>query len=72
MRWRGGDGARWAREEGGKEKKEVKKKVGVFGVPLDQLVERAGSDSVLGANDAHLKVPTFVEDIISAMKQMGE
>jgi hypothetical protein len=45
---------------------------GVFGVPLDQLVERAGSDSVLGATSAHLKVPTFLEDIIAAMKQMGE
>jgi hypothetical protein len=45
--------------------------LGVFAVPLDQLVDRAGSDSVLGATAAHLKVPTFLEDIIAAMKQMG-
>lgn len=45
---------------------------GVFAVPLDQLVDRAGSDSVLGATAAHLKVPTFLEDIIAAMKQMGQ
>ncbi|CED84724.1 Adaptor protein Enigma and related PDZ-LIM proteins [Phaffia rhodozyma] len=55
--------------KGGKKKEEVKK-TGVFGVPLDQLAERVGSDSVLGATSAHLKVPSIVEDTIAAMKQM--
>ncbi len=55
--------------KGGKEKKEVKKK-GVFGIPLEILVERSGADSTLGASASHLRVPSFVDDIISTMKQM--
>jgi hypothetical protein len=55
----------------GKDKKNVKQK-GVFGVPLELLVEREGVDSMLGASRAALRVPSFIDDIISAMKQMGE
>lgn len=55
--------------KGGKEKKEIKKK-GVFGIPLEILVERNGADSTLGASAAHLRVPSFIDDVISAMKQM--
>ncbi|EPQ27143.1 uncharacterized protein PFL1_05424 [Pseudozyma flocculosa PF-1] len=55
--------------KGGKDKKEIKKK-GVFGIPLEILVERNGADSTLGASAAHLRVPSFIDDIISAMKQM--
>lgn len=44
---------------------------GVFGVPLDLLVEREGSDSLLGATRATLRVPSFIDDVISAMRQMG-
>ncbi|KAK0553568.1 Rho-type GTPase activating protein Rga1 [Tilletia horrida] len=55
--------------KGGDKKKEVKKK-GVFGIPLEILVERNGADSTLGASASHLRVPSFVDDIISAMKQM--
>ncbi|KAG5652622.1 hypothetical protein H0H81_004351 [Sphagnurus paluster] len=51
------------------DKKNVKKK-GVFGVPLDFLVEREGSDSMLGATRETLRVPSFIDDVISAMKQM--
>lgn len=51
-------------------KKDQKKK-GVFGVPIESLVERTGSDSQLGASNAHLRVPEFIEDIISTMRQMG-
>jgi len=46
--------------------------VGVFRVPLEFLVEREGSDSLLGATQATLRVPSFIEDIISAMRQMGK
>ncbi|KDN45879.1 RhoGAP-domain-containing protein [Tilletiaria anomala UBC 951] len=55
--------------KGGKDKKEIKKK-GVFGIPLEILVERSGADSTLGASTSHLRVPSFVDDIISTMKQM--
>lgn len=55
--------------KGGKDKKKIEKK-GVFGIPLEMLVERNGADSTLGASTTHLRVPSFVDDIISAMKQM--
>jgi hypothetical protein len=45
---------------------------GVFGVPLDLLVEREGADSLLGATRATLRVPSFIDDVISAMRQMGQ
>jgi hypothetical protein len=54
----------------GKEKKNLKQK-GVFGVPLELLVEREGADSSLGASRATLRVPSFIEDVVSAMRQMG-
>lgn len=45
---------------------------GVFGIPLELLVEREGSDSMLGASRATLRVPSFIDDVISAMRQMGK
>jgi hypothetical protein len=45
---------------------------GVFGVPLEILVEKTGSDSQLGASNTQLRVPEFVDNVISAMKQMGK
>ncbi|KAF9269024.1 RhoGAP-domain-containing protein [Marasmius fiardii PR-910] len=51
------------------EKKNVKKK-GVFGIPLELLVIKEGVDSLLGASRASLRVPTFIDDVISAMRQM--
>ncbi|KAI0741919.1 RhoGAP-domain-containing protein [Daedaleopsis nitida] len=53
----------------GNDKKNVKKK-GVFGVPLELLVEREGSDSLLGASRATIRIPSFVDDVVSAMRQM--
>ena len=73
--------------KGGNEKKNIKKKgsffvlgradntdvdAGVFGVPLELLVERNGADSMHGAGPGPLRVPSFVDDCISAMKQMGQ
>lgn len=55
--------------KGGKDKKDIKRK-GVFGVPLEILVEKTGSDSQLGATNTQLRVPEFIDNIISAMKQM--
>ncbi|PCH44221.1 RhoGAP-domain-containing protein [Wolfiporia cocos MD-104 SS10] len=53
----------------GNNKQNVKKK-GVFGVPLELLVEREGADSMLGASRTAVKIPSFVDDVISAMRQM--
>ncbi|KAH9924759.1 uncharacterized protein B0H18DRAFT_1011057 [Fomitopsis serialis] len=53
----------------GNDKKNVKKK-GIFGVPLELLVEREGAESLLGASRAAVKIPSFVEDVISSMRQM--
>ncbi|WWC97915.1 hypothetical protein V866_004803 [Kwoniella sp. B9012] len=50
--------------------KEKQKKKGIFGVPIEILVERTGSDSSLGASNAQLRVPEFIEDIVSTMRQM--
>ncbi|KAG8917886.1 hypothetical protein FRC01_002153 [Tulasnella sp. 417] len=49
------------------DKKNVKRK-GVFGVPLELLAEQ-GTDSMLGLSHAPLRVPIFIDDVISAMKQ---
>ncbi|CAG8561657.1 9342_t:CDS:10, partial [Cetraspora pellucida] len=46
------------------------KKKGTFGVPLEVLVERYGVDSVLGAGPGRIRVPSFIDDSISAMKTM--
>ncbi|EIW79260.1 RhoGAP-domain-containing protein [Coniophora puteana RWD-64-598 SS2] len=51
------------------DKKNVKKK-GTFNMPLELLVEREGADSLLGATRATLRVPSFVDDVVSAMRQM--
>lgn len=51
------------------DKKNVKKK-GVFGVLLELLVEKEGSDSLLGGSRATLRVPSFIDDVVSAMRQM--
>lgn len=55
--------------KGGKDKKKVEKK-GTFNVPLEVLVDRNGADCTLGATSTVLRVPSFIDDIISAMRQM--
>jgi len=45
---------------------------GVFGVLLSELVEREGVDSTLGVGREPVRIPSFVDDVITAMKQMGE
>lgn len=46
------------------------KKKGIFGVPLDVLVEREGAESTNGIGPGALRVPAIVDDAVSAMKQM--
>lgn len=45
---------------------------GTFGVPLEVLVERNGVDSALGAGPGRIRIPSFVDDSISAMRNMGK
>ena len=46
------------------------KKKGVFGVSLDALVEREGVESTYGVGPGALRVPSLIDDTISAMRQM--
>ena len=46
------------------------KKKGVFGAPLDFLVERDGVESTLGVGPGALRVPSLIDDAVCAMKQM--
>ena len=47
-----------------------KKKKGVFGVPLEVLIERSGADSSLGVGPGQLRIPGFVDDVIATLRQM--
>lgn len=50
-------------------KKAVKKK-GIFGVPLEIVIERDGADSTDGIGPGTLRVPAIVDDLVSTMKKM--
>ena len=45
--------------------------IGVFGIPLEVLIDRNGSDSVMGSGPGSLRIPAFVDDSVSSMRQMG-
>lgn len=49
-------------------KKDVRK-TGVFGVALDTLTERDGTESTQGQGSGNLAVPSFIEDVLLAMRQ---
>ncbi|PHH86725.1 hypothetical protein CDD83_9828 [Cordyceps sp. RAO-2017] len=49
--------------------KSVKKK-GVFGVPLEMIIERDGADSTDGVGPGTLRIPAIVDDVISSMRKM--
>ena len=53
-----------------KNDKKPKTKKGVFGVPLESLVERDGEECGDGVGPNPLKIPAYIEDAISAMKTM--
>jgi hypothetical protein len=50
-------------------KKNVKKK-GVFGVPLDVIIERDGAESTDGVGPGTLRIPAIIDDIVSTMRKM--
>ena len=52
------------------EKPKMVKKKGVFGIPLEILVERDGEECSDGVGPNPLKIPALVQDAISAMKTM--
>ncbi|KAG0267193.1 hypothetical protein DFQ27_009097 [Actinomortierella ambigua] len=61
----------WGRFVKGLKTDKKKPKVeGTFGVPLEVLVERNGVDSSLGAGPGRIRIPSFVDDSISSLRQM--
>ncbi|KAI9657774.1 MAG: hypothetical protein M1821_002950 [Bathelium mastoideum] len=63
-------GKAFGAKEPGQKKQHGKKKTGVFGVPLDQIVERDGAESTDGVGPGALRVPALVQDAVSAMRTM--
>lgn len=59
----------WSKLFRAKDRRDGRKK-GVFGVSLELLTDRNGADSTLGASPTPMRIPSFVEDIVSAMRQM--
>lgn len=53
-----------------KDKPKASRKKGVFGVALDALVERDGSECSEGVGPGALRVPALVQDAIAAMRTM--
>jgi hypothetical protein len=46
------------------------KKKGVFGVPLEVIIERDGADSTDGVGPGSLRIPALVDDAITSMRKM--
>ena len=60
----------WGKFFKNNEKAKTGKKKGVFGVALENLVERDGVDSEQGVGPGALRVPGLLDDAITAMRQM--
>ncbi|KAK4635237.1 Rho-type GTPase-activating protein 1 [Fulvia fulva] len=54
----------------GKEKKEKRPKTAIFGIPLDQIIERDYEESTDGVGPGSLKIPSLVQECITAMRTM--
>ncbi|PSR82185.1 hypothetical protein BD289DRAFT_371665 [Coniella lustricola] len=50
-------------------RKGIKKK-GIFGVPLEIVIERDGADSTDGIGPGTLRIPAIVDDLVATMKKM--
>lgn len=46
------------------------KKKGVFGVPLEVIIERDGADSTEGIGPGALRIPAMVDDAVTTMRKM--
>lgn len=46
------------------------KKKGVFGVPLEAIIEKDGAESTDGVGPGTLRIPAVVDDIIASMRKM--
>ncbi|KAF4977423.1 hypothetical protein FZEAL_6052 [Fusarium zealandicum] len=46
------------------------KKKGVFGVPLELIIERDGAESTDGVGPGTLRIPAVIDDIVSSMRKM--
>ena len=46
------------------------KKKGVFGVPLEIIIDRDGADSTDGVGPGTLRIPAVIDDIIASMRKM--
>jgi hypothetical protein len=46
------------------------KKKGVFGVPLEVIIERDGADSTDGIGPGALRIPAIVDDAVTTMRKM--
>ncbi|WPG97747.1 Rho-type GTPase-activating protein 1 [Acrodontium crateriforme] len=53
-----------------KEKRTKSSKTAVFGIPLEQLLERDYEESTDGVGPGSLKIPSLVQEAVSAMKTM--
>lgn len=53
-----------------KDPKKGGKKKGVFGVALDVLVDKEGTESSHGVGPGALRIPALIDDAVSAMRQM--
>lgn len=54
----------------GKEKRPRAAKNAIFGIPLEQVIERDYEESTDGVGPGSLKIPSIVQECISAMKTM--
>jgi hypothetical protein len=53
-----------------KNDKKATKKKGIFGVPLEVIIEKDGADSTDGVGPGTLRIPAVIDDIISSMRKM--
>lgn len=61
------------KKPGGVAKKQYRsKEEGTFGVPLEILTEKTGVESNLGAGASPIRIAAFIDDAITAMRQMGK
>ncbi|KAI0164799.1 RhoGAP-domain-containing protein [Xylariaceae sp. FL1272] len=59
---------KFAKGFGNKDTRKGTKKKGIFGVPLEVILEKDGADSTDGVGPGALRIPAIVEDTIIALK----